>query len=175
MDIRVSDVKKWAGREEITQIDGLWPEVCAERVEFPLDGPSQLIVRVRNVGSGLLVDVHGDAQCQATCARCLEPFSLTVPFAIMEEFREEPGPVDSELEYSRFTGDRIILDELVADAISVSLPMVPTCREDCEGLCPQCGVNWNVASCECAPPADERFAVLRTLLHPEEDEDEDED
>ena len=37
------------------------------------------------------------------------------------------------------------------------------CRDECRGLCPQCGQNLNTASCDCAPPADPRWDALAVL------------
>ncbi|MDA8193797.1 MAG: DUF177 domain-containing protein [Thermaerobacter sp.] len=167
MDVRVSDVRKWAGREEFTRVVEPWPHECQARVEFPLINPADVRVRVRNTGGALVVEVSGEAECQAQCARCLEPFGLRVPFSAVEEFREEPGPSDPNGDYSRFTGDRLVLDDLVADAVGLGLPMVSVCSPQCRGLCPQCGVNWNQAPCECVPWPDDRLAGLRALLPPD--------
>jgi uncharacterized protein len=37
------------------------------------------------------------------------------------------------------------------------------CRDDCKGLCPQCGVNRNHKSCECGGTSDPRWDALRKL------------
>jgi uncharacterized protein len=34
------------------------------------------------------------------------------------------------------------------DFLILALPERQLCREDCKGLCPQCGADWNVQSCE---------------------------
>jgi uncharacterized protein len=42
--------------------------------------------------------------------------------------------------------------------------MKPLCREDCKGLCAQCGTNLNLGSCDCAPVwEDPRLAGLKAL------------
>ena len=42
--------------------------------------------------------------------------------------------------------------------------MKPLCREDCKGLCAQCGTNLNTDTCECAPVwEDPRLAALKVL------------
>jgi len=38
------------------------------------------------------------------------------------------------------------------------------CREDCAGLCPQCGADRNLVACGCEPPKDARWERLRELL-----------
>ena len=43
--------------------------------------------------------------------------------------------------------------------------MKPLCREDCRGLCPQCGMNRNTGTCECGPGwEDPRLAPLKGLI-----------
>ena len=39
--------------------------------------------------------------------------------------------------------DHIDLEPLIRDAIVLALPFQPLCREDCEGLCPECGQAWD--------------------------------
>lgn len=165
MDVRVSDVKKWAGREEVHHLNEAWPPLMRERVEFPLMDTAHIDVKVRNTGGALIVEFAGIANLQAQCSRCLEEFVLPLSFSVTEEFREEPGKDDPTLEYYRFVGDKIELDRFIADAVGVSVPLAPICRNDCRGLCGQCGVNLNVAACNCHPPADDRWAMLEKLTH----------
>ncbi|HUP28016.1 MAG TPA: DUF177 domain-containing protein, partial [Chloroflexia bacterium] len=56
------------------------------------------------------------------------------------------------------------LSEPVRQAILVALPMKPLCREDCKGLCPNCGANWNDGLCDCTPEQmDNHWVGLREL------------
>jgi uncharacterized protein len=161
MHVRVSDVKKWTGREEVTEIREQWPSTAHHRVEFPLEDPAELTVRVRHTGyNQFIVEISGTAYVQAVCARCLEGFRMAVPFFAAEEFREEPGDGDDRLEYGRFVGDKINLDDMVSDAVGVAMPMRAVCDEACRGLCATCGTNLNVAQCACQPPLDDRWAPL---------------
>ncbi|AEJ39402.1 conserved hypothetical protein [Sulfobacillus acidophilus TPY] len=171
MFVRVSDVKKWAGREETAEIHEPWPEATQERLDFPLKGPAIVFVTVRNTGGGnLLVEVSGTAQVEAICARCMEPFPLEVPFSATEQFREEVGENDPLLDYSRYVGDKIFLDEMVADAVGVSMPIRAVCHEECQGLCPRCGTNLNWGHCDCQPEPDSRWAALARWSPPSEPE-----
>ena len=40
------------------------------------------------------------------------------------------------------------------------------CREDCKGLCPQCGIDRNTDTCNCEKPIDPRLAALKGLKLP---------
>ncbi len=55
-------------------------------------------------------------------------------------------------------------DPLVEEQLQLELPMKALCRDDCRGLCPQCGADRNATPCDCAPPPDERWRSLKTIL-----------
>lgn len=169
MDVRVSDVKKWAGREAVQELDEAWPPLITERVDFPLLNGAHIEAKVRNTGGALIVEFSGEAQMKVPCSRCLEEFVLPVPFRMTEEFREEPGGDDPTLDYYRFVGDKIELDRFVVDAVGVNVPLAPICRDDCLGLCPQCGANRNVTRCDCQTPVDARWAALEGLADPSDE------
>ena len=167
MEVRVSDVKKWAGRQESVDLVEPSPTEAQERVDYPLTNPAVVHVLVRNTGGGaLVVDISGTVEADAICSRCAEPFHISLPFEATEEFRDEPGPDDESLDYRRFTGDKIQLDDMVSDAAAVSFPIAILCKPDCRGLCPQCGTNLNVSECDCVPAVDNRWAQLAQWIDP---------
>jgi uncharacterized protein len=46
----------------------------------------------------------------------------------------------------------------------MAIPMKPLCREDCRGLCPECGADWNAGDCACEKTkVDPRLEVLKGL------------
>ena len=47
--------------------------------------------------------------------------------------------------------------------VLLASPVKLICREDCKGLCPQCGTNLNNATCNCQQPGDPRWAALGEL------------
>ena len=51
---------------------------------------------------------------------------------------ESAEPDDEELSLD---GDLLDLEPVLRDAVVLALPMSPLCREDCPGLCVQCGVR----------------------------------
>lgn len=160
MQVRVTDVKKWVGREETVQFREPWPLLVAERAEAPLKQPAAIEVTVRNTGRALLAEVHGEAEISLVCSRCLTPFWLKLSFSTVEEFREEPGPYEADAEYYRYLGDHIDLDPILADLVALAVPLAPVCSADCKGLCPHCGINRNQATCDCAAGVDPRWEAL---------------
>ena len=77
---------------------------------------------------------------------------------------EESAIEEDDLETSYYRDEVIDLDELMREQFYLALPMKPLCREDCRGLCPQCGVNLNSGTCDCvAEWKDPRLAPLEAM------------
>jgi uncharacterized protein len=121
--------------------------------------------------------VQGDVAAQVTllCSRCLDEFTLPVDASLEEQYQptidvDTGRPIqrtDFEKDDTAFSVDPnhlMDLTEPVRQALLVALPLKPLCREDCAGLCPNCGTNWNVAECDCVvETTDNRWAGLREL------------
>ena len=108
------------------------------------------------------IDVEGTvtAPWVGICRRCTVGVSGQLRIAVHERFGDGPGAPD---EMYPTLDDAIDLGPLVRDAIVLELPMAPLCREDCAGLCPQCGADRNDGECGCVAPADPRWANLDVL------------
>ena len=63
-----------------------------------------------------------------------------------------------------FDGKTIDLDPIVREQVLLALPMNAVCREDCKGLCAQCGQNLNEKQCGCETKViDPRLAPLMNI------------
>ncbi len=71
-----------------------------------------------------------------------------------------------DLDVFPYSGDVIDLEALVREQFVLSIPYAPLCKDDCLGLCPQCGTDRNVAPCDCEKPIDPRFVGLKGLKLP---------
>jgi uncharacterized protein len=120
------------------------------------------------------IRVRGDVDIDLNlvCDRCLEPvvFSLAEPFDLFyRQAPKDPLPHevainDGEAQIGFYDGPGIELNEVLREHILLSLPMHLVCREDCAGICPQCGLNRNTGACECkSERIDDRWAALRSL------------
>ena len=113
------------------------------------------------VSDGVLATVTVTAPWEAECRRCLSPVRGWATGAFQELFE----PRAREGETYPLTGDRIDLAPLARETLLLELPLAPLCREDCAGLCPECGADRNAGPCGCAPVArDARWAALDELL-----------
>lgn len=101
------------------------------------------------------------------CDRCLEDVSVTIPVNIdrqidLDSLKDGNQDVD---EVSFMDGCMLDADILVKDEIVVALPTKILCKEDCRGLCPQCGANLNKESCDCQTDhGDPRMAAIRDIF-----------
>ena len=61
-------------------------------------------------------------------------------------------------------GDQIDMRSMVRENILLDAPVAPLCRPDCAGLCPNCGIDRNTATCACvAVSGDPRWDALSQL------------
>lgn len=137
----------------------------------PIDGH----VRMRRTNQGLLVDGWVELTLELSCNRCLKTFEQPMHVDFEEQFYPTVDVI-SGMPLEPFDEDEIFpidahhevdLTEAVRQNVLLALPMVTICREDCKGLCPQCGQDLNLGSCECKPEVDARLSVLKQLLQNE--------
>jgi len=109
---------------------------------------------------------------EIACARCLEPVQQDVKreFDLLyrplgaDAGRDEAPVAGTEAEISYYEGEGLLLEDVLREQVLLAVPVKVICRQDCRGLCPQCGANLNVAKCSCAEPLeDPRWSALKDL------------
>ena len=112
-----------------------------------------------------------DATMEVACARCLEPVQYTVNRAFdllyrplgVDKRADEVAINEADTEIGYYEGDGLLLEDVLREQLLLASPVKLVCREDCKGLCPQCGTNLNTATCNCQQPGDARWAALSEL------------
>lgn len=161
-------------------------EIRTQAVEFSLmpsgagDDPQSPLYGVRFPApvavSGEIVNNAGyirltltlSADYVAPCARCLTDvpgrFTLTVERTVVTP--AEAADMDEREDDFVVTEDGCLdADELLAELFELNFPYKILCREDCRGLCPQCGADRNTSPCTCdGRVPDPRLASLGSLL-----------
>lgn len=127
---------------------------------FAPDAEVAVRLLLESLNDGIVVDGVLHTPWQGTCRRCLEPAAGVAESVVHELYQRVITDPDAfELE-----GDQLDLRPLVREMVLLDAPEAPLCRPDCAGLCPSCGVNRNITTCDCvAPPADPRWAALADL------------
>ena len=112
-------------------------------VLVPAGADVALDLRFEAVSEGVLVTGSAVAPLTGECARCLDPLTSSVEVDLQELYRylPDPGEDESDDEERFLDGDRLDLEPAFRDAVVLALPLSPLCREDCPGLCAECGVR----------------------------------
>ena len=108
------------------------------------------------------VVVHGTVTTawRGQCRRCLTDVEGTSVSVVDELFQQQPRHEDA----IEITGDRIDLAPVVREYVLLDLPDAPLCKDDCAGICPNCGIDRNTATCDCDTSAtDPRWSALEGL------------
>ncbi len=163
--------------------DAWWAALPASRGAAPqrLMGPIRFEVKAHRMRPDLYLEGQATGEIEFQCSRCL----ARCRHALRESFRlvlapaEDRAPAEpevaaalardglglsDELEAGWFRGVELDLDHFFLEIVSLALPVQPVCREECLGLCAQCGADRNSKSCQCAEtPVDSPFSVLAGL------------
>ena len=153
--------------------------VLAEMIknkEVDFSAPIKTRLRVFRIGDFIEAEGVFETAIQQVCGRCLKDYKLQLAseFALTytpENLRNKEDLSRDEIELSpedagliTFGGDRIDLREGVQEQVVMALPARPLCREECKGLCPQCGANLNNGDCGCDHvPTNTQFSALKNL------------
>jgi len=111
-------------------------------IGVPEGGDLHLDVRLESVMEGVLVSGTAGARVTGECARCLEPVSDRLEVDLTELFAYPDTATDDTTDPDEVPddpADLVDLEPVVRDAVILALPLAPLCREDCAGLCPECG------------------------------------
>lgn len=140
------------------------------------------VMQIHVASDDIFIEGEVKGAVRTECSRCLKRYrcALRDDFRLTLEPARDQRPPDPEgeeslsksglwlgddLEAGCYRGLVIDLDAYLAEVIALAMPVQPVCREDCEGLCTQCGVLRSEQSCECEETLKPRspFAVLAAL------------
>lgn len=128
-------------------------------------GSQEVVEDIRLVGRfSTQVEVH--------CARCLDPVRQNVgedfdllyrPTGVDAKGDDASiGPAETEIGY--YQGEGLLLEDVLQEQVILALPVKLVCSLECKGLCPHCGLNLNLESCECVSViGNPRWAALEDI------------
>ena len=153
-------------------------ELGIEVLGVPEGSPIEFDIRLEAVMEGVLVTGTAAAGLVGECVRCLEEIrdEIEVDFQELFVYEEKDEQNDDEdAGTSRLEGDLLDLEPLLRDAVVLSLPFQPLCRDDCPGLCAECGARLaDDPGHQHDEPIDPRWATLQGLgPHPVTEEQDD--
>ena len=156
MQVNVAQLLKGAiGSVRDYDVDGVI-DVTGDGKSSPVRGEVSLTRTDRSILAKGVVD----SEVELTCSRCLNQFNCPLTLNIEEEYFPTTDVISGASlppsdDPDRFTIDEhhvLDLTEVLRQCALLAIPMKPLCREDCAGLCPNCGHNLNLGPCRCPPP-----------------------
>jgi uncharacterized protein len=150
-------------------------DLGVEMVGVPEGTDVELDLRLEAVMEGVLVSGTARASLAGECARCLDPVtsSIEVEFQELYVYSDTRSGESADEDERRLEGDLIDLEPVVRDAMVLALPLSPLCRDDCPGLCTDCGVRLADAGPDHHHDAvDPRWAALQGMLDQRQEDQE---
>ncbi|MBQ8350887.1 MAG: DUF177 domain-containing protein [Clostridia bacterium] len=158
----------------ILPVDFLLPPPAEEDMAPNLYGvrfPSDLQVQgeITNTAGYMRMSLSAAIPYIAPCARCLEDVTGTFSF----RFEKTVAPAKLLTNIAEEDADDYVIvedgfldvDEQLLEMLTLEFPSKLLCREDCAGLCPQCGKSLNEGPCQCSKQeTDPRLAPLAAWL-----------
>ena len=146
-------------------------QLGGEVIGVPEGSDLRLDIRLESVVEGVLVTGTATAQAAGECVRCLDPLEreLHASFQELYVYPDSGGADDDET--LRLEGDLIDLEPVVRDAVVLALPLAPVCRDDCRGLCPECGMRLNADPEHRHEAVDPRWAALTGYRSVDQDDE----
>ena len=143
-------------------------DLGVELIGVPEGADLDLDLRLESVSEGVLVSGTISGPVKGECGRCLREINDSVVVNVQELYAYRDSTTDStadEDEVYRLREDYADLEPALRDAVVFALPAHPFCREDCPGLCPDCGVPWDDLPADHSHERlDSRWAALGSLL-----------
>jgi uncharacterized protein len=151
-------------QSDLRQLTALETSGHAELLEEHV-GHREIVPNIRLVG-------ELSTRVEMRCARCLDPIERDIETKFDLLYRplgsnpadDDASISEAETEIGFYQGEGILLEDVLREQILLALPVKAVCREDCKGLCPQCGANLNAESCNCAAErSDPRWSALQGI------------
>ena len=112
----------------------------------------------------IVINASIKTKLKLNCSRCLDTFIYPIDIDIEERFTKSKELQEDE-ELIFVEDDTLDIIQIVENCIISTLPIKRLCKEDCKGLCSQCGTNKNIKECQCDDfDVDIRLAKLRELF-----------
>lgn len=163
------DLRELAEGQTRLEMDVTGESVGLLPSEAVLEEPIRLALNLDRRGDEIWIRGKAQTTAHQECSRCLAEFSekLELDFDVFcakvpnSNVQGHPALDEEDGGVHLHDGRTLSIDGEIREAVILGLPMQPLCREDCRGLCPQCGEDRNAGPCRCER-ADESGAVRET-------------
>ncbi|NCW44025.1 MAG: DUF177 domain-containing protein [Gemmatimonadaceae bacterium] len=161
-DIRTLEARAESVDGTLDARDSVW-EVGDSR---PVDPGVHVSGRLSSAGQGrFYFSGRFEGSAVAECRRCLAETTVSVSDDVQLIFAQSGEDEAEEDDVVVIpAGERELdLRPAMREEWLLAVPSFALCRQDCLGLCPNCGADRNTGDCTCLPTTDPRWDALRNL------------
>ena len=158
--INAAELLRRPGTEKHIALQSTVGELGIHDPRFDSEAPVNIALRLESLSDGIVVDGELRAPWSDSCRRCLAPATGEAVSAVHELYQQTATDPDA----FPIEGEQIDLEPMVRENVLLDAPLAALCRPDCAGLCPVCGIDRNVATCDCSITSlDPRWDALSQL------------
>ena len=167
MLINISEIISTSSKSESYDIPLEAEWFYFDGVKCSVHGETPLYMTVSNSGERKVkLSAQMDAVVDIPCSRCLTkvPTTFHIDSECLLDFTADAQ--DDEADRAAYMeGSQIKKKKFIYYEIFTRFPMKVLCREDCKGICRQCGKNLNEGECGCDRSSpDPRMAAIRDIF-----------
>lgn len=134
--LSVHDLMHKSGQMRVHRLELDVPEAMGNGMAaIPAGEEMDVDLRLESVHEGILATGEVFSEAKAECSRCLDPVTIPVEVDFQELFAYS---LTNEDDFA-IEDENIDLEQVILDAVVLSLPFQPICKKDCLGLCADCG------------------------------------
>ncbi len=170
MNIVINDAALWdASIAEFGIICRVIEPLCVDLQILPVEGG--LLLRGKLTGAVVQPCDLCAEEAPTRLAHTIDTFEATpgesIPYLYEEDADMDDADAFDEADSHIFLDGQTPVLNIAAlcwEEFMLALPLRPVCKDDCKGLCVQCGTNLNENPCACNDEqGDPRLAILRSF------------
>lgn len=136
---------------------------------FPIASKSPVQITMSNLGVGkALVEGTVEVTLEMACDRCLTEVPVKLELKFSRDVASQDSQ-DSEIDDENqdiLEGSQLDIEALINNEILINLPDKVLCKDECKGICKQCGQNLNEGDCGCDDfVPDPRMAAIKDIFN----------
>ena len=169
MLIDLSEILSLEGKTQVVEAPVSMDSFQSKLGDFPVAEKEPLSLTITNTGKKVLkIEAKGRITVNIPCDKCLKDVPTEFDINFEQEIDMQASKEDrikdlDEINY--VTGCSLDVEQLVHNEILIHWPLRVLCKEDCRGICPKCGKDWNEGSCDCDQSStDPRMAVISDIF-----------
>ena len=163
MKVQISDIVSGKDRNKKIEYKFEMPQFEFEGDMIKPVSSCSVVGRISADSDILILTAEIKVDLEMICSRCLDTFIYPIDIDIEERFTTNSESEDEEAVV--VLDDVLDITEVVGTSIISTLPIKRVCKDDCKGLCQECGCNLNFNTCSCnKEDVDIRFEALRGLF-----------